>query len=142
MNKKNIKKRNLLAATNKMVPKIIVIGSKLIYIYDLFSPPWFGDFKYNIIEYIIVIFIQVCRMNVYWRPGSKAAKPVRCGMDTIVKINLQHKFLIFVISFFPVVSISSQWIRTRKPMIRSDIRGRVHLDDNNTCTGISTEKND
>ena len=115
-----------------MVLKIIVIGSKLIYIYDLFSPPWFGDFKYNIIEYIIVIFIQVCRMNVYWRPGSKAAKPVRCGMDTIVKINLQHKqipYFIFVISFFACCIY-----------IRSDVRGRVHLDDNNTCTDISTEK--
>ena len=91
MNKKNIKKRNLLAATNKMVLKIIVIGSKLIYIYDLFSP-----------------------------------------LETIVKINLQHKqipYFIFVISFFACCIY-----------IRSDVRGRVHLDDNNTCTDISTEK--
>ena len=92
MNKKNIKKRNLLAATNKNGgKKIIVIGSKLIYIYDLFSP-----------------------------------------LETIVKINLQHKqipYFIFVISFFACCIY-----------IRSDVRGRVHLDDNNTCTDISTEK--
>ena len=64
--------------------------------------------------------------------GSKDAKPVRCGMDTIVKINLQHKqipYFIFVISFFACCIY-----------IRSDVRGRVHLDDNNTCTDISTEK--
>lgn len=68
-----------------------MIGSKLIYIYDLFSP-----------------------------------------LDTIVKINLQHKqipYFIFVISFFACCIY-----------IRSDVRGRVHLDDNNTCTDISTEK--